>query len=256
MLLFHCTKDAIEALTATHQGKTHCWVDNAPPPEGAQPWGWQLHAVKIARRQVLVAMHGDTRFVMVFWGLKKGDGKTLLSMFYERVANHLIWLAEDSGVMDRPAARNMFDRLMRSHGSFRFHSGSDRSVQAHINEVVRLCRQAVADNGGDLPDNYEQAGMFDVFLNQGIRRVKGGDYFMPADAWLSACLRDFADFDAEALAQLCQRRQAQRQYAMVEQLLQAAKDRGLSPDDPTYVQMVQWLEHTAVSNTKCNRVNV
>ena len=23
---------------------------------------------KIARRQVLVAMHGDTRFVMVFWG--------------------------------------------------------------------------------------------------------------------------------------------------------------------------------------------
>ena len=243
MLLFHCTKDAIEALTATHQGKTHCWVDNASLPEGAQPWGWQLHAVKIARRQVLVAMHGDTRFVMVFWGLKKGDGKTLLSMFYERVANHLIWLAEDSGVMDRPAARNMFDRLMRSHGPFRFHSGSDRSVQAHINEVVRLCRQVVADNGGDLPDNYEQAGEFDEFLNQSIRQVKSGDYFMPADAWLSACLRDFADFDAEALAQLHQRRRAQRQQAMAEQLLQAAKDRGLSPDDPAYVQMVQWLEH-------------
>ena len=33
MLLFHCTKDAIEALTATHQGKTH-WVDNASLPEG------------------------------------------------------------------------------------------------------------------------------------------------------------------------------------------------------------------------------
>ena len=152
-------------------------------------------------------------------------------------------LAEDSGVMDRPAARNMFDRLMRSHGPFRFHSGSDRSVQAHINEVVRLCRQAVADNDGDLPDNYEQAGEFDVFLNQSIRRVKSGDYFVPADAWLSACLRDFADFDAEALAQLGQHRRAQRQQAMAEQLLQAAKDRGLSPDDPAYVQMVQWLEH-------------
>lgn len=243
MLLFHCTKDAIEALTATHQGKTHCWVDNAPLPEGAQPWGWQLHAVKIARRQVLVAMHGDTRFVMVFWGLKKGDGKTLLSMFYERVANHLVWMTADSDVMDGAAVRNMFDRLMRSHGPFRFHSGSDRSVQAHINEVVRLCRQAVADNGGAFPDDCEQAGMFDEFLNQGIRRVKGGDYFVPADAWLSACLRDFADFDAEALAQLHQRRRAQRQQAMAEQLLQAAKDRGLSPDDPAYVQMVQWLEH-------------
>jgi len=61
---------------------------------------------------------------------------------------------------------------------------------------------------------------------------------------LSACLRDFADFDAEALAQLGKHRRAQRQQAMAEQLLQAAKDRGLSPDDPTYVQMVQWLEHT------------
>ena len=68
-------RNAIEALTATHQGKTHCWVDNAPLPEGAQPWGWRLHDGKIARRQVLVAMHGDTRFVMVFWGLKKAMAK-------------------------------------------------------------------------------------------------------------------------------------------------------------------------------------
>jgi hypothetical protein len=68
-----------------------------------------LYAVKIARRQVLVAMHGDTRFAMVFWGLKKGDGKTLLSMFYEQLANHLVWMTADSDVMDGAAVRNMFD---------------------------------------------------------------------------------------------------------------------------------------------------
>lgn len=65
------------------------------------------------------------------------------------------------------------------------------AVCKRINEVVRLCRQAVADNGGALPDHCEQAGKFDEFLNQGIRRVKGGDYFVPTEAWLSACLRDF-----------------------------------------------------------------
>ncbi len=108
--------------------------------------------------------------------------------------------------------------------------------------MVRLCRQAVADNDGCLPDNCEQAGKFDEFLNQGIRRVKGGDYFVPTEAWLSACLRDFADFDAEALAQLGKYRQAQRQQAMVEQLLQAAEAHGLSPDDPAHAQMVQQLE--------------
>ena len=164
-------------------------------------------------------------------------------MFYERVANHLIWLAADSGVMDGPAVRNMLDRLMRSHGRFAFMLAATAAYKRTSTKWCASAAQAVADNGGDLPDDCEQAGMFDEFLNQGIRRVKAAITLCPPTPGWSACLRDFADFDAEALAQLGQHRRAQRQQTMAEQLLQAAKDRGLSPDDPAYVQMVQWLEH-------------
>ena len=160
MLLFHCTNDAADILSSTRQGQKHSWVDNTPLPEDAQPWGWQLHAVKIARQNVLVAMQADTRFAMVFWGLKKGDGETLLRLFYERLANHLLWLAEDAGVLDEAASQAMLDRLLQQHAGFRFHTGSNRSVQTHINEVVHCCRDAVADNGC-LPDNREEAAGFD-----------------------------------------------------------------------------------------------
>ena len=81
MLLFQCTKDATDALTFTRKGVTESWVDVQPTPPSDLPWVWMLHAVKIARQNVLVAMQADTRFVMIFWGLKKGDGETLIRLF-------------------------------------------------------------------------------------------------------------------------------------------------------------------------------
>jgi hypothetical protein len=191
MLLFHCTKDACTALTATRQRGVESWVDDLPLPEHDTPWLWQLHAVKIMRKQVLVAMHADTRFVMVFWGMQKGDGETLLRLFFERLANHLRRLAQGTGALDEAGFHAMFNRLMTTHRAFRFQAGNDRSVQTHINEVVRSCRDAVIDNGC-LPDNAEQAAGFEQYLNRMIRSIRGGDYFWPDEALLSACLRDFS----------------------------------------------------------------
>lgn len=241
MLLFHCTNDAAETLSSTRQGQKHSWVDNTPLPDDAQPWGWQLHAVKIARQNVLVAMQADTRFAMVFWGLKKGDGETLLHLFYQRLANHLLWLAEDAGVLDEAASQAMLDRLLQQHAGFRFHTGSNRSVQTHINEVVHCCRDAVADNGC-LPDNREQAAGFDEFLNGGIRSVKGGAYFQPAEALLCACLRDFAGMDETGIATVLEHLKARRRQEMAQTMLQHAEIEGLQADDPAHALMLQLLE--------------
>jgi len=52
MLLLKCTNDAAEVLTTTRNGRVQSWVDNTPLPADAQPWVWQLHAVKIARQNV------------------------------------------------------------------------------------------------------------------------------------------------------------------------------------------------------------
>ncbi len=241
MLLFRCTKDAAEALSTTRKGEVQSWLDDTPLPDDAQPWVWQLHAVKIARQNVLVAMQADTRFAMVFWGLKKGDGETLIRLFYERLANHLLWLAADAGALDEAASQPMLDALLRQHAGFRFHTGSDRSVQSHINDVVHHCRDAVADNGC-LPDNREQAAGFDEFLNEGIRSVKGGAYFQPTEEWLCACLRDFSGMDEAGIAKLRERLKTLRRQEMAQTMLQHAEIAGLQEDDPAHALMMQLLE--------------
>ena len=45
-------------------------------------------------------------------------------------------------------------------------------MQAHINEVVRLCRQTVADNDGDLPDNHKPVSLtcFSIGASVGKKR--------------------------------------------------------------------------------------
>ncbi|MDC7698330.1 DUF6933 domain-containing protein [Vogesella indigofera] len=240
MLLFRCTKDATAALTTTRKGAVQSWVDNTPLPDDVQPWVWQLHAVKIARQNVLVAMQTETRFAMVFWGLKKGDGETLLRLFYERLANHLLWQAEDAVALDKAASQAMLDRLLQKHTGFRFHTGSNCSVQTHINEVVHCCRDAVADNGC-LPDNREEAAGFDEFLNQGIRSVKGGAYFQPAEELLCACLRDFAGMAEPDIAKLRERLKAQRRQALAQSMLQHAEIEGMPEDDPAHALMMQLL---------------
>lgn len=241
MLLFRCTKDATEALTTTRKGAVQSWVDNTPLPDDVQPWVWQLHAVKIARQNVLVAMQTETRFAMVFWGLKKGDGEALLHLFYQRLANHLLWLAEDTGVLSEADCQTMLDRLLQQHAGFRFHAGSNRSVQTHINEVVHCCRDAVADNGY-LPDNREEAAGFDEFLNQGIRSVKGGAYFQPSEEWLCVCLHDFSGIDEAGIAKVRERLKAQRRQEMTQTMLQHAEIEGLPADDPAHALMMHLLE--------------
>ena len=71
----------------------------------------------------------------------------------------------------------MLDRLMRSHGRFAFMLAATVAIQA--NKVVRLCHQAVTLTTAATSGYCEQAGMFDEFLNQGIRRVKAAITLCP-----------------------------------------------------------------------------
>lgn len=71
---------------------------------------------------------------------------------------------------------------------FHFVAGSDRSVQAHITDVVQLCRLAVSEQGC-LPDNQEQAAGFDMQLNQTPRSVRGGPYIFPDEQLLCLLLK-------------------------------------------------------------------
>ncbi len=249
MLLFNCTKDACAALTAKRNGVATSLVNDQPLPETDTPWVWQLHAVKIMRQSVLVAMHVDTRFAMMFWGMKKGDRESFLRLFFERLANQLTWLAQDAGALDEAGCDAMVNRLIAVHRTFRFQLGSDRSVQTHINEVVHCCRDAVADNGC-FPDNYEEAAGFEQHLNGMIRSIRGGDYFHPDDALLSACLRDFADFDDSQLRKLHDLLHESRRQDLKHVLLQYVEGHAAEGDEVAQALIKQSLAAVPVKRTR------
>lgn len=211
MLLFQCTQAACDALTSTRKGITESWVDHEPVQEADACWVWQLHAVKINRKLVFVVMECETRFAMVFWGLKKGDGETLIALFFERLVNHLLYLAQASSVVDASVARAMIDRLLETNRAFKFQPGGDRSVQTHINDVAHLCRFDVGDYDC-FPDNRAEAAGFEVKLNQTLRSVHGSKYFQPDVTLCLKCLQAFAGFEPTRLQQVADGFQAMRHH--------------------------------------------
>ena len=192
MLLFHCSQAAVDGLTITRKGKPESWVTQEPLPEAAPPiWDWYLHQVTIDRQRVWVAMEQHSRFAVVLWGFKKGDGEGLLHGFYERLINHFIWMVTSLELLDDSQAERLIQPLLAQLSPFHFVPGSDRSVQAHITDVAQACRLA-AEEQGCLPNNQEQAADFDLYLNQMPRRVHGGPFIFPDEQWLCLLLERLA----------------------------------------------------------------
>lgn len=194
MLLFHCSQAAAEGLSITRKGKRESWISPTPSPtvlNDVNAMHWHLHQVTIARQRVWVAMEQQSRFAMVLWGFKKGEGETLLHCFYERLINHLIWSLTDLELMNDQQAEQLLPPLLEQLSPFHFVTGSDRSVQAHITDVVQVCRIAVSEQGC-LPNNQEQAADFDQRLNQTPRTVRGGPYLFPDERLLCDLLERLA----------------------------------------------------------------
>lgn len=193
MLLFHCSQAAVEGLTTTRKGKAESWVIDDPLPDSAPLiQAWYLHQVTIDRQRVWVAMEHHSRFTVVLWGFKKGDGGGLLHAFYERQVNHLISMVTGLRLLDKQRAERLVPHLMGQLSPFHFVPGTDRSVQTHINDVVRACRDAVNEQGC-LPNNQQQAANFDLYLNQTPRSVRGGPFIFPDEQWLCLLLEQLAE---------------------------------------------------------------
>ncbi|AMC35575.1 DUF6933 domain-containing protein [Janthinobacterium sp. B9-8] len=188
---FYCSKAAAEALETTQKGLVKSWLEAAPVPEAAGPWAWQVHAIKLARQNVFIVMERETRFSMVFWGIKKGDGETLLKQFYARLVNLLLWINHDVNYLSEVDAVAAIERILERGQRYCFVAGVDRSAQTHINEVARECDYAFHMNGC-LPNPEGEAAAFDMKINDTLRRVRGGDYFWPFEAFFCSWAREYA----------------------------------------------------------------
>ena len=148
---------------------------------------WVVHLVRVRRQPCVIAMEAQTRYAMLFTGLRKGDVAGFINRLVERLANEMAFAAGDTGMASDLEV--LMAEFLAQHGEFRFFQRPERSVQAHLNDVAWQLKEQVT-TADDLPQGHEQCAVFDAFANRLLRSTRDKkDYFVPAEEmlvdWLS-----------------------------------------------------------------------
>lgn len=199
MLIFDCTKDAADFFSKKVKGEIISAVQPSAAAQSLEPDSaahdrvdrWQLHVTKFGRTHVLLAMKVDTRYAMMFVGLKRNDVQGFLQQFSARYILEVLVLAGNVRAQIPPQSelQRHVDLLEESLQSVHFFKRSDRSVQAHINDVLYMAAYDAYEGKG-LPVEAPSLIAFGEVPNGMLRSIRGGDYFIPAELELKqACPR-------------------------------------------------------------------
>ncbi|HAS8381555.1 TPA: hypothetical protein I7759_05225 [Vibrio vulnificus] len=201
MLVFNCTKAAAEFFTVTRKGEKVSSLEPAPHktiaesieqpvfPDGVDAnkysgfqWQWVLHCVSIKRKKYLLAMDYQSRFCITILAGKKGDIYSFLNAFDPMLKACFHYLAEQQGV-DAVEIEQCLDHYDREVNDCAFHPRSDRSVQAHLNDVHwHLERHCYEE--GMLLEEVDLLG-FNLFAGQFPRNSKHKkSHFFPNDEFV------------------------------------------------------------------------
>lgn len=209
MLVFNCTKAAAEFFTVKRNGQkisplesppTNSITNTAPVNVLNQPQpaisAWLVHAVNVQRKKVLIAMHVETRYAMVFVGIKKGDWAEFTNQLLERLFNNMQFFGEEFELCDEESFEEMFNEFIKLHPKPIFCQRGDRSVQSHINDVVWQFENRVYQVGC-LPDGQEESASFDEWVNSLIRTAKNKGDFYPDEEMFIDWLQTYGSQDED-----------------------------------------------------------
>jgi hypothetical protein len=190
MLIFDCTKDACDFFSKNVKGKIVTAVQPAATAQALEADSaghervdrWQLHVTKFGKLHILLAMKVDTRYAMMFVGLKRNDMKGFLQQFNSRYLTELLVLAVNvRGEMPPQAElQRHVDVWEESLQPVHFFKRGDRSVQAHINDVLYMAAHRAYEGTG-LPVEDQDLIAFGEVPNGMFRSIRGGDDFIPAE---------------------------------------------------------------------------
>lgn len=183
MLVFNCTKAAADFFTVKRNGKKVSPLETPPTDSvsGSEPVNafstqppisaWLVHAINVQRKKVLIAMHVETRYSMVFVGIQKGDWAEFTNQLLERLFNNMQFFGEEFELCDEESFEDMLNEFIKLHPKPIFCQRGDRSVQSHINDVAWQFEDRVYQVGS-LPDGHEESASFDEWINGLIRSTK------------------------------------------------------------------------------------
>lgn len=218
MLIFNCTKAATEFFTVTRKGVKQSFVhaplnkdiaadgqylqnDEGKPTLAFQ---WVLHAITVKRKHCLIAMEVNTRFSVILTAMPKGNPDAFIDRFKPRLLDQLFGFALQSGVLEEEQFAMFINEFMAQTADIFLCQRSDRSVQAHINDVVSQFTETV-DASGYVPDNEDEMLHFSAYINNQLRKVKPSrDYTQPDEQMLLFWLQQFCGFTPEQAASIKQ----------------------------------------------------
>lgn len=190
MLIFDCTQDACDFFSKKVKGKI---ISAVQPSAAAQSLEadsaahdrvdrWQLHVTKFGRTHVLLAMKVDTRYAMMFVGLKRNDVQGFLEQFTARYFVEVLVLAGNvlGEIPPQAELQRHVDVWEESFQPVHFFKRSDRSVQTHINSVLDMAARREYVGPGLPVDEPDLIG-FDGVANRFYRSIRGSDYIIPAE---------------------------------------------------------------------------
>lgn len=175
MIQFHLSKTLSKDL-AMHLGQAQA--------ANASAMQWYAHRVTVLRRKCIIAMEWQSRYCMVFCGLTKNAFSQFPEIFADRLWREAVSLCQ----LDEHGSEKLVALVDMLSAEQHFQTGSDRSVQAHINDVAWHLKN-MAEQIGHLPESPEDAFGFGVQMNDWLRKCKSDkDYFKPIevfqDFWL------------------------------------------------------------------------
>lgn len=213
MLIFNCTKAATEFFTATRKGVKQSPVyapnqdittvsQRIQHTDGSQTvlFQWVLHAITVKRKHCLIAMEVNTRFSVILTAMPKGNPDVFIGRFKPRLLDQLFGFGVQSGVLEEEQFATFIDEFMAQTAEIFLCQRSDRSVQAHINDVVSQFTETV-DASGYVPDSDSEMLHFSRYINNQLRKVKPSrDYTHPDEQMLLFWLQQFCGFTPEQAA--------------------------------------------------------
>ncbi|MBU0653566.1 MAG: UPF0149 family protein [Gammaproteobacteria bacterium] len=256
MLIFNCTQAAQDFFTVTRKGEKQTIV-TAPPASDmaedakhlsyadgspARPFQWVLHAVTVKRKNCLVAMEVNTRLSITVTAVKKGDIEHFLAYFRANLLALISGYALAYDVWQPAEAETRENEGLAHLAETRMFRRSDRSVQAHINEVVHILRDAV-DETPALFDNTGTLLRFNEFCNNYLRKSRAfpdQDYIVPAEEMLIYWQQQYLNATPEQVADIRQRladRKRSKYQGIIEDI--TAKHQSSPQDKPAAADKTQ-----------------
>ena len=232
MIVFNCSQAFAEFIEPKKAGPAPL-VGKAPSPHPAEDLPfligadgqpprvvqqWLVHLVRVRRKPVVMVMDIETRYAMVFTGLKRGEPAAFIEALVTRLANEMVLAAQSVEMLADFDA--MLAQFAVTHDRFQFVRRAERSTQAHLKQALwdfELC----CEDMGRLPESHEECARIDAYINDTPRCVKGRKGFFVADVeMLCAWLRAFgglAPAGEDAVRERWREKTRRRYRAMAEQ---------------------------------------